>query len=307
MGRRFIVLEDSALPREIVPEGENLEIGRAPELEIVLGDRSVSRRHALIRQQPGHATLEDSGSTHGTFVNEHSVRPGEPRPLKDGDVIRIGKVQVICRFDDAVADIEAASRDSIFAAQANARLITLEGEYTRRWPMSSASTLIGSAPHCEVRLQDRSSPPVAARVRAAAGQFWLEPRWAASLPFLNESQAPVSEPTVLATSSVFVVQKAQVLFLYDFDDAGNALHDPLAAAPRRAVLEHIATQCGVACDQLRALARSRRNLGRSFGEVLIEKGLVTPLFWRVVCSRFGESKRKQSSILHWLRRLPWVQ
>lgn len=72
----------------------DVPIGRRPEgNDIVLrGDRSVSREHALIREEHGHFTLFDRGAKAGTFVNGHRVR--EPVLLQDGDEIALGDTRL---------------------------------------------------------------------------------------------------------------------------------------------------------------------------------------------------------------------
>jgi DNA-binding NtrC family response regulator len=48
----------------------NLRIGAAPDNDVVLTDRAVSRRHAEIRMTPNGLLLRDLGSTNGTFIND---------------------------------------------------------------------------------------------------------------------------------------------------------------------------------------------------------------------------------------------
>ncbi|KAB2926521.1 MAG: sigma 54-dependent Fis family transcriptional regulator [Candidatus Contendobacter sp.] len=47
-----------------------LRIGTAPDNDVVLTDRAVSRRHAEIRMTPAGLLLRDPGSTNGTFIND---------------------------------------------------------------------------------------------------------------------------------------------------------------------------------------------------------------------------------------------
>lgn len=62
-------------------------IGRGPDNDIILADRTVSARHACIHLTRGLATVQDLDSTNGTFVNGQRITT---RPLDDGDVISIG-------------------------------------------------------------------------------------------------------------------------------------------------------------------------------------------------------------------------
>ncbi len=52
----------------------------------------VSRRHALIRRGEDTLTLLDLGSTNGTYLNGQRLIPNQPRVLRDGDEIRLGKL-----------------------------------------------------------------------------------------------------------------------------------------------------------------------------------------------------------------------
>jgi hypothetical protein len=58
--------------------------------DITLGDPDVSRRHAEIQISNGDIVINDLGSTNGTFVNGERI--DQPRPLRDGDEVRIGAV-----------------------------------------------------------------------------------------------------------------------------------------------------------------------------------------------------------------------
>src|SRR6476646_10829108 len=62
-------------------------IGRSSELDMVLVEDMVSRKHAKITVGPGKVLIEDLGSTNGTFVNGEKIRQAR---LKEGDRILIG-------------------------------------------------------------------------------------------------------------------------------------------------------------------------------------------------------------------------
>ena len=68
--------------------------GVFPDVDLDADDpeAKVSRRHARISLRDGAYSIEDLGSTNGTFVNRgHRLAPGEGQVLKDGDEIIVGK------------------------------------------------------------------------------------------------------------------------------------------------------------------------------------------------------------------------
>ena len=77
-------LAPSSLPDLI---GAQLVIGRSSACQIVLGDDTVSRRHAELRYDDGRWMLRDLGSSNGTYVNGRFVTEAEIQP---GDVIHLG-------------------------------------------------------------------------------------------------------------------------------------------------------------------------------------------------------------------------
>jgi len=81
-------------------DGDNI-LGRSPECDVCLDAAGVSRRHALIRVPAGGGApvLEDLASTNGTLVNNAPI--GRRRPLKDGDVIQVGSVDLTLRVAPA--------------------------------------------------------------------------------------------------------------------------------------------------------------------------------------------------------------
>ena len=63
-------------------------VGRHPDSDIFLDDVTVSRHHCRFIVQEGRLTVEDSGSTNGTYVNESRVDSAE---LKAGDEVLVGR------------------------------------------------------------------------------------------------------------------------------------------------------------------------------------------------------------------------
>ena len=83
---RFISGKYQGTEFPVADEGE-LIIGRAADLELVLFEDMVSRKHAKVTAAGGNLTITDLGSTNGTFVNGEKVRR---RDLVAQDRILIG-------------------------------------------------------------------------------------------------------------------------------------------------------------------------------------------------------------------------
>jgi len=84
-----------------VYEGRNT-IGRFADKPVdidLMNQESVeqiwcSRQHAVITYESGTVAVEDLNSLNGTWVNGVRIHPGQRRPLKPGDVLQIGTVQM---------------------------------------------------------------------------------------------------------------------------------------------------------------------------------------------------------------------
>ena len=70
-------------------------IGRAPDNDLVVTDRYVSRYHARIWREPAGYRLEDLDSVNGTYVNSQRMDGGASIRLKDYDILGIGPTQVV--------------------------------------------------------------------------------------------------------------------------------------------------------------------------------------------------------------------
>ena len=69
-------------------------IGKSKDLECVLSERYISRKHALITEDAnGYYYVSDIGSTNGTFVNGTKVQPGEKYALNQGDTLKLANVE----------------------------------------------------------------------------------------------------------------------------------------------------------------------------------------------------------------------
>src|SRR5262245_4948387 len=112
------------MEREIV-------IGRSSDLDMVLVEDMVSRKHAKISTQGGQIVISDLASTNGTFVNGEKIRKMR---LKEGDRILIGtSIIKLVSMDPASAQ----------ASEAEARA-RLESNAQRRQQAAAGRPMSGS-------------------------------------------------------------------------------------------------------------------------------------------------------------------
>ena len=116
--------------------GARTVLGRAENADVQLSMPGVSRAHAAIQEEGGTYTLEDLGSTNGTYCR--GERLTSPLALKDRDTIRLGaSVMLRFAFHDVLEEkmgtelYERATRDPLTTAR-NRRYFTdrLDSE----WP-----------------------------------------------------------------------------------------------------------------------------------------------------------------------------
>lgn len=81
----------------LLNKDKQLVIGRLPDNDVVIENDAVSGTHARIIANQDVYFLEDLNSTNGTFVNEKQITS---HPLKDGDIITVGKHELVfCEYE----------------------------------------------------------------------------------------------------------------------------------------------------------------------------------------------------------------
>src|SRR5215212_9255843 len=99
------------MEREIV-------IGRSSDLDMVLVEDMVSRKHAKISTAGQQIVIQDLGSTNGTFVNGEKVKKIR---LKEGDRILIGTSIIKLVAVDGVLQTAQTEADARARLEANAQ------------------------------------------------------------------------------------------------------------------------------------------------------------------------------------------
>lgn len=71
--------------------------GAKPEIDLGPFDvqRTLSRRHAtLLREGVQYSVREDAATTNGTYLNGERLQTGVAMPVKAGDKLRFGSIEV---------------------------------------------------------------------------------------------------------------------------------------------------------------------------------------------------------------------
>jgi hypothetical protein len=114
-----------------LPDSGELLIGRSADLDLVLSEEMVSRKHAKMKIQGGSMVLTDLGSTNGSYVNgekirRHDVKMGD-RLLLGTSIIRVIDASEIT-LDDAVRDDADAVRQLMHdISEKNVESVTMTG------------------------------------------------------------------------------------------------------------------------------------------------------------------------------------
>lgn len=75
--------------------GDRRSVGRTKENDLALDDDSVSKLHAsLLFNRDGELVVADTGSTNGTFVDGERIAYGKAIPVRPGQKLRFGSIDV---------------------------------------------------------------------------------------------------------------------------------------------------------------------------------------------------------------------
>ena len=76
-------------------EMATISVGRSPDNDLQVNDRSASRKHLLVLTRANKYFIQDLNSKNGTFVNGKRISSGRELEIKEGLPVSLGKT-VIC-------------------------------------------------------------------------------------------------------------------------------------------------------------------------------------------------------------------
>ena len=162
--------------------GPETVIGRDPTSDCVVDFSAVSRHHAKIRRVGEGYTIEDLGSSNGTFLNEK--RLSQPARLKAGDVIGLGKV-VTLSFESqgAISQPPAAEPPSSPGPTSHPQLsVAIAGHQPHLHDLSLQSVSVGRDQTNDIAIDSEIVSRQHAHLERANGGYLLVVNPAAANP-----------------------------------------------------------------------------------------------------------------------------
>src|ERR1700754_801735 len=140
-------------------------IGRSSDLDMVLVEDMVSRRHAKISSTEGEVYIQDMGSTNGTFVNGEKI--AGRALLHEGDRILVGTsiIKVVAVEGQIVNQSEAEARRRLEAGA--------QRQATSGRPMSGVIEEIPLPDLLQLLSTSRKSGVLTIASRAGIGKIYM--------------------------------------------------------------------------------------------------------------------------------------
>lgn len=142
---------------------DDIVVGRAPEVEMVLNHPEVSRRHCRLSREGDEWFIEDLGSRHGTVVNGSSL--SSRTALQLGDQIRLGPVTL------AFA-VGGEKGSAIWDAEPAVPAVRYQGESVEIIPLK-ADLVFGRGDEVDIDLNDQSVSRRHAKIELGPDGFRL--------------------------------------------------------------------------------------------------------------------------------------
>lgn len=138
----IIVMFDEKVIERVVTEKKRISIGRTNDNDIVLENRGVSRKHAMIEFNNNAAVIMDNESLNGTFVNNRKI---SEEVLRDEDIITIGKYSLVYHNEAKASEDGMASMDGTMVLNTKKQKNLLENDRIERQIVAKfgGSVLIG--------------------------------------------------------------------------------------------------------------------------------------------------------------------
>jgi pSer/pThr/pTyr-binding forkhead associated (FHA) protein len=126
-----------------LPNNREIVVGRSSELDMVLVEDMVSRRHAKLTVTGDQIFIQDLGSTNGTFVNGEKIKRSR---LQEGDRILIGTsiIKLVASDGSASSSDAKAKLEDVAAGRRTSQVRTMSGSIAEI-PLPDLMQLFGAS------------------------------------------------------------------------------------------------------------------------------------------------------------------
>jgi len=139
---RLRVQSGSHAGKEIEVGQDKFLIGRSDSCQLRPKSESVSRKHCILAVQNGRVLVQDLKSRNGTFVNEKRLPPDKAKVLKDGDILRVGKLSFALVIEHG---LQAAKKPEVKSVADAAARTHAEGSSDSRFEEVDVSSWLDEA------------------------------------------------------------------------------------------------------------------------------------------------------------------
>lgn len=218
---------DADEPPTVCFDSPRVVIGRGGSCDVRLPDPSVSHRHASIRQRGPDYIVLDEGSTNGTYVGPVRLSPHSPRLLRSGEQIRIGRIWIDVKIEQAAptenpqqatAEIALGLVEQALAAEGTAsglRVSVTEGPdqgATLDIPDFERPYLVGRNSKAPLALKDDDASRRHVEILRKGSQVLVRELGSKNGSTLDGEPLPANEPTVWKPGAVLQVGANQLRY-----------------------------------------------------------------------------------------------
>jgi len=93
-GPRLVLYDGKKVKKVYALDKPEMLVGRSPECDVMIDDKTVSRVHARITSKPERIVVEDLNSLNGTYINNDAVKRGH---IEDKDSLAFGSIVLVFR------------------------------------------------------------------------------------------------------------------------------------------------------------------------------------------------------------------
>ena len=171
------IVSPSSGKREFTLPRDGATVGRAPDNDLRIDEKEVSRYHARFCCDPFKCSITDLGSANGTEVNGVKLAIKSSRELSEGDVITIGQVEIVLSREGASEEVytgESEEETAHVAALPDVpRLFVTTSNWQRSFLLDREKTTIGRATDNDIVIPEGEISAYHSQVRLTNDVFEL--------------------------------------------------------------------------------------------------------------------------------------